>query len=94
MQVIFYLVDSPQSGLFGSHEEVGRINFVCVETSDGHTAYRIDFFDTVYFISPENNAQQIIGISQIDVYCISLHTEVSAVQINIIAYIEAVYQTT
>ena len=41
-----------------------------------------------------NDAQQIIGIRQIDVYRISFHTEVATVQVNVIAYIKAVHQST
>ena len=62
--------------------------------ADGNTAYRINFFDAVYVISPENDTQQIIGIRQINVYRISFHTEVTTIQVNVIAYIKTVHQTT
>ena len=94
MQVVFNLVNGSQSGFLSGHEQISGIYLICIKAGDGNTAYRIDFFDAVYVISPENDTQQIIGIRQINVYRISFHTEVTTIQVNVIAYIKTVHQTT
>ena len=91
-QVVLYLMDSPQSGFLGRHKEVGGIYFVSIEPGNGNSAYRVYFFDAVYLISPKNYAQQIVGISKVNVYGVAFHAKIPPVQINVVTDVKTVYK--
>ena len=93
VQVVLYLVDGAQGGFFGSHEEVGGVYLVSIETGDCNTAHGVYLFDTVHLVFPENDAQKVVGVCKVDVYGIALYTEVAAVQVDVVADVEAVYKT-
>ena len=48
----------------------------------------------VNFIPPEGDAEQVVGISQINIHRVALDSEIATVQVDIIADIQTVYQTT
>ena len=93
-QIILYFMNSAESSLFGSHEQVGRINLIGVKWRDSDSCDGVYLFDTVNLISPEGDTEQVVGISQINIHRVALDPEISTVQVNIIADIQAVYQTT
>ena len=86
-------MDSPQGGFLGCHKQVSGIYLIGVEPGYHNTTHRIHLFDAVYFISPKNDAQKIVGIGQVDVYRITFHAEVAAVQVYVITDIKAVYKS-
>ena len=87
-------MNSTESSLFGSHEQVGRINLIGVKWGDSDSCDRVYLFDAVNFIPPEGDAEQVVGISQINIHRVALDPEIATVQVDIIANIQTVYQTT
>ena len=87
-------MDSTESSLFGRHKQIGRINLIGVEWSNGDSCNRVYFFYTINLISPEGDTEQIVGISQIDIHGVTFNAEITTVQVDVIADIQAVYQTT
>ena len=92
VKVILYFVYGTQRGFLGGHEEVGGINLVGIELGDGNAAHRVHFLNTVYLVSPKGDAQQVVGVSQINVHRIAFHAEIAAVQVNVVAYVKTVHQ--
>ena len=86
-------MDGPQSAFLRSHEQIGGVYFIFVETSYTMSWNRVYLFDGINFVIPEHNAQQVISIGKIDIDGISFNTEIASVQLYIIAYIQAIYQS-
>ena len=78
-QVIFYFMNGAESRLLGSHEQICRINLVSFERSNGDSGHWVYLFYTVNFVTPESDTEQIVRIGQINIYCISLDTEIPTV---------------
>ena len=92
MQVVFYFMDGTQGGFLGSHEKIGRVNLVAVELGNGYTADRIHFLYAVYLVSPENDAEQVVCIRQVDIDRIAFDAEIPAVEVDVVADVKAIYQ--
>ena len=92
MKVVLYFVDGTQRGFFGGHEEVGGINLISVELGNSYAAQRVYLFNAVHLVSPKGDAQQVVGVSQINVHRIAFHAEIAAVQVNVVAYVKTVHQ--
>lgn len=92
MEVVFDFVDGTKRVLLGGHEEVGRIDLITVEGAEGDTTDGIYFLDTVYFVAPEDDTQEVVAVGQEDVHRIAFDTEIATVEIEVVTLIEAVYQ--
>ena len=93
MQVVFYLVYGFRRTFFCGHEQVGRIDAVFVETPQAEAAYGVYLFYGIDFIVPECHAQEIVGISQVNVYSITFDPEAPTFQIQVVPGVQAVDQT-
>ena len=92
-QIILYLIDCLQLAFFGGHKEIGGINLVFIKRSETYAGNRVHFFNTVNLIIPKHHAEQVVAVCQINIYRISFDTEIATIQFQIIADIQAVYQT-
>ncbi|CDD52449.1 unknown [Bacteroides sp. CAG:875] len=52
----------------------------------------IYLLDAVYLVVPEHHPEHAVGIGQGDVHRIPLHAEVATVQLDVVAYVQAVHQ--
>lgn len=85
-------MDGTKRVLLGGHEEVGRIDLITVEGAEGDTTDGIYFLDTVYFVAPKDDTQEVVAVGQEDVHRIAFDTEIATVEIEVVTLIEAVYQ--
>ena len=87
-------MDGTKLAFLGSHEQIGRIYLIFLELSETDTRNRVYLLNGINLIVPKHHPKQVVAISQINIYRISLHPEVTAIQVQIIANIQAIHQST
>lgn len=79
--------------LLCSHEEVGWVYLVFVELRHAVERHCVKFLDGINLIVPKANAQHCLVVWHCDVYGVAAHTEVAALQIDVVAHIQGLHQT-
>ena len=90
-EIILYLPDSNIRLFLGGHEEVGRVELVFFKGCHSIHHHRIQFLNSIYLIIPESNAENCFVIGKCDVDNISLDSEITSFQFNVISDIECRY---
>ena len=93
-QIALNQLNSIHNTRFGGYENACRINLVTFKTFNYmiiNAFYGLNFFN---FVTPKNNSQYKVGISQKNIYRIAFYPEISTVQFYFIAGVEAVNELT
>ena len=91
-QVVLNHADGAFLLFLRGYEEVGRINLVGFERSQTVIGHRIHLLDAVYLVVPPADSQYVVAVSHEDVHGFSLHTEVAALQFDVVSYVECIHQ--
>ena len=91
-QVILYLAYGLLLCLMAGHEEIGRIDLIILKRSHALQSLWFEFLDGLYLISPEGDAQNLVGIGKSHIHGITLDTHLATCQSEIVTHIEAVRQ--
>ena len=96
MLLLHHIVLNHTDGTFllflRGYEEVSRINLVGFERSQTVIGHRIHFLDAVYLVVPPGYSQHVVAICHEDVNGFPLHTEVAALQFDVVSYVEGIHQ--
>ena len=94
-QVELYLIYGTVDPLLRSNEEVGRKDTIVVQPLHGNPGERIHRFDALDLITPEDDTDDVVVVSQEDIHRVSLHPEVATVVFGcLVTRVEAVDQQT
>ena len=91
-QVVLDLTDGDGGLFLRGHEKVGGVELVILETRQPVESHGVHFLNAVDLVVPESHTEYNLAISHCNVDGITLHTEVAALQVDIVTYIESGYQ--
>ena len=91
-QVVLNLSNGLILLLFRRDEKVRGVDLIVVERGQTMVVDGVDFLDLVDFVVPPRHAQNVLGIGHKNIDMIALHTEVAALQVDVIPHIEGIYQ--
>ena len=91
-QVVLNHADGTFLLFLRGYEEVSRINLVGFERSQTVIGHRIHLLDAVYLVVPPGYSQHVVAVSHEDVHGFSLHSEVAALQFDVVSHVEGIHQ--
>ena len=86
------LVDGLVDAFAGCNENVGRVDVERVVTCECVSVGRVDGFDALYLVVPENHTQNVVGIGQKNVHRVALDAKITAIQIQLVARVKPIDQ--
>ena len=74
------------------HEKVGGVELVVLKRCQAQECLAVNLLYAVYLVIPKGNTQYGLAIRHGNVYSVTLHAEVTALQVEVITYVECCYQ--
>ena len=86
-QVEFYLRDGICLFVGIGAEDSCWVDVVGVKLFNHFVCHKVKRHDGIHFVAKKLNAQNIVGVSQCNIYGVTFHTETSAVEFVVVAYV-------
>ena len=87
-QVVLYVMDGDIGLFLRCHKEVGRVEFILLETGQTIEGDGIHFFQRIDLVVPEGDTQHHLAVGHRNIHRVALHSEVASLQVDVVADIQ------